>query len=110
LASLAAVLRSEGHEAIILDYNTVETMRSLVDDEIRHDLESIWIDLQGSAREMAIEKLMRIGKQVEKRGDQKADEIAADVIGKCIINDVDFVGFKLWNGDGYERASELPSE
>lgn len=77
LANLASSLISKGYDAMILDYNRI-----------------------GS-----IERLFASGKEeVERKEEEYIKDIAAEVIS---YGRTDFVGFKLWTGDGFKGSVKI---
>jgi hypothetical protein len=104
LASLAAVLRSEGHDCLILDYNTAETMSRVVDEDSRTDLRSLLPRLESGLDAESLVKLTEISRHLEDRSEQVTEDIAREVVSLCRRRSADFVGFKLWSGDGFQAS------
>lgn len=107
LASLAAVLRAAGHACTVWDLNTTDTMARTVDVEARRALTDLWPRLQQAPRPEDLGRLLQLSEQVEQRGQQVADDLAARLVAECRRHRVDFVGFKLWNGDGYDGSLRI---
>jgi hypothetical protein len=107
LASLAAVLRGEGHECVVLDYNTAASIGRLVDAESHATLKQIYPRIQGPPDPEVVQQLQAVARRVEANGVQVADEIAGKLIQRCKRDRLDFVGFKLWNGDGFDASVHM---
>jgi hypothetical protein len=107
LASLAAVLRADGHEAEILDYNTAETASRIVDAESREKLTSLLPCVAEGRAEDCADALVAIAKVLEANGRRAAHEVALGLAARCAREQVDFVGFKLWSGDGFEASVHM---
>ncbi|MBI5482661.1 MAG: cobalamin B12-binding domain-containing protein [Deltaproteobacteria bacterium] len=109
LASLAAVLRAEGHECVVWDLNTAETMARTVPPETRRALGDLLPRLAGAPAPAPadLERLVALSRRVDAQGSPVADDLAARLVDHCRSRRVDFVGFKLWNGDGYEGSLRL---
>ena len=101
LASLAAVLRSEGHECRIYDYNTAELIGQMVDGKSREMLDRLFPKLHSGLSPEALATLLTVSKRIEERGRLVVDRVAAELVGVCRREKIDFVGFKLWSGDGF---------
>lgn len=107
LASLAAVLRTEGHEVTILDYNTAETASRIVDRASRATLTSLLPSVaEGRADEQA-HTLAAVTSALERNARKTADELGRELGARCSRERLDFVGFKLWSGDGFEASVRM---
>jgi radical SAM superfamily enzyme YgiQ (UPF0313 family) len=80
LASLASCLLKRGHDTRIFDYNIPETIKWLYSDS----KEGFGQALKSYARKIA-------------------DEILS-------VQDLDFIGFKLWTGDGFKASTQIATE
>lgn len=108
LASLAGCLLEAGHSVEVLDYGTVEMIRRYVPLKLAARLESVWKGASnGTASPGLFVKLFTAGlfssKAFKRTLSEIADEISKDV-ERC---NADFVGFKLWNGDGFSGSVSL---
>ena len=104
LASLAAQLKTAGHDVKILDYATVSTARRLVPTFIQDRLQRVLgaFDNGTKSRQAlaflelkVLDSALGVVRRIEER--KIAKEIAAEVER----TGADLVGFKLWNGDGF---------
>lgn len=106
LANLAALLVQEGHHTKILDYSTVSSVRRHIPESVQKQLERIWDDVVARAEEgkdagvWANAQLLMIQKYLERVQFAEVDRIAQEVLTAIEKDHVDFVGFKLWSGDG----------
>jgi len=115
LASLAAVLLRDGHEVTILDYGTVAVLDRLMPGRLSLRLVSLF-DMASNSHP-SVAKVIRnlygfftlkatqrhLEKHRKREINRIADELSA-IIGK---RKPDFVGFKLWMGDGFSGAAHL---
>ncbi|MBN1946818.1 MAG: cobalamin-dependent protein [Bradymonadales bacterium] len=107
LASLAAVLRAEGHEVRIFDYNTADLIGRLVDPASSQRLKVLYQKLKAGPDPETMGKLLSISRSLEPAAAQVARDIAAELIRHCRDHRIDFVGFKLWSGDGFEASVQI---
>jgi radical SAM superfamily enzyme YgiQ (UPF0313 family) len=107
LASLAAVLIANGHECEVIDNNTTEVIERLVDPKTRGILSEILPRIKRGEVEGAIPRLIETSAMIEERASQAADEFGDLLAERCLRSRVDFVGFKLWSGDGFEATIRI---
>lgn len=112
LASLAGCLEAEGHNTLIIDYEIVDIIRRLVPDEYREKLGEMYPKL------MSIDdkiynlpkklfygiRLKYIDNKLTQHREKVAYELAEDLINIVKKEKPDFVGFKLWVGDGFDAS------
>lgn len=107
LANLAAVLQEKGHRVRILDFGTIETMRRLYPEEISRRIAPIIKDLselRGQPRPELMRALGEADAALEQHHAQEVQEIAEEVAREVADTEPAFVGFKLWNGDGFSGS------
>jgi radical SAM superfamily enzyme YgiQ (UPF0313 family) len=110
LANLAGALIEAGHEVLVLDYGTVETMRRLVPQVLRQELCKAYDRVKaskqkGRGRLSQLHSLLQIrwlDKKLARHRAQEVNRIAEEIAGIVRKEKPDFVGFKLWNGDGFD--------
>jgi hypothetical protein len=110
LANLAGALVEAGHEALVLDYGTVDTMRRLVLPELRRKLGEVYDRLRsarekrtsGLATAWSLVRLRRLDRQLARHRAREVQRIAEETVSLVENEKPDFVGFKLWNGDGFD--------
>jgi len=111
LANLAGALLEAGHDVRIIDYGTVSTMRRLFPEELSRQVKPL-------AEKMLASPDVAPGPEQMGQIVQLADWLDAyqqaqlQQIGRELIKEVsefqpDFVGFKLWNGDGFSGSVAL---
>lgn len=116
LASLAAYLKPAGHRVQVLDYSTTQTIRRLFTPKMQADLGEIWQSVRtrtaaGQAPRLRdIFRLLLINQRLEKRQRREAQVVAGEIQQKIIEREVDWVGFKLWNGAGFTIPARIAEE
>ena len=108
LAQLAACLQSEGHDVLVIDYNTPELMDRLTSAPTRAALREL-IDLRcgGAWGEKEIERALGIESFVQEERHREYGRMGDDLAALIEREKPDWVGFKLWNGDGYTGSLEM---
>ncbi len=105
LANLAGALVEEGWEAHILDFGTVSTMRRLFPAELTEALRPQAQALMGGGggvlSEEAVRRLQEIDAALTRHQEAQMHAIADEVADRVRRERPDFVGLKLWNGDGF---------
>ena len=115
LASLAGSLINNGHETLIMDFSTTGIIRRLIPKEISDELNEIYEDIvlemrtKGQLSKPTIDKLLFLDKKLEKHKDMQLMEIADEIVEKAKHIGTDFIGFKLWTGDGFEGSVRMAS-
>jgi radical SAM superfamily enzyme YgiQ (UPF0313 family) len=112
LASLAGILIDAGHEAIIIDYNTLDTMDRLVPLIFTGRLDSLYdtLSIEGNGRltrmrqAAALLRLHRLEKRLSGWQRSQVDAMADELSDFVSREKPGFIGFKLWNGDGFEGS------
>lgn len=110
LAILASCLKKNSHNTIILDFNTPETLQKVFEDralsEMKRIAEKIFVEKKRPSL-FDIVKLKKLSNHIEKQKEKIFNGIFEDI---CILvkkNTVDFVGLKLWAGDGFKYSLML---
>ena len=112
LANLAGALLEAGHEARIIDYGTISTMRRLFPEPLSVLVKPLAQELLRdgggsvpSAEQMA--KLQQLAAQLEAHQEAELRRIGHELVAEARQFQPDFVGFKLWNGDGFTGSVVL---
>jgi len=113
LANLAGALLEAGHETFILDYGTTDTMSRLYPRWISCKTRPIYQRLldgnvkvpRASFKEAL--SLKYLNYKLEKNQRKVVSEIADEIVEKTREVRPDFVGFKLWNGDGFTGSISI---
>lgn len=104
LASLAGCLIKNGHKMKILDYGTVETMRLMAPDLIRKWLRKIYgrdKSLWGKVQLFFIENILAIFRI------RFENKIAKNILSIIAIEKINFIGFKLFVGNGFKGSISI---
>ena len=108
LANLAAALLAEGHQVKILDFGTISTMRRLYPPKMTGQVRPVVLGmLQADAGADTSALLRQMGALAEELDAFQACEvnhIAEETAAEVRRLQPDFVGFKLWNGDGFSGS------
>ncbi len=105
LANLAGALAEEGWETRILDFGTVSTMRRLFPRELTEILrpaaQAMMSGGGGAPDEEAVQRLKKLDAALTEHQQAQMHAIADEVAEQVRRERPDFVGLKLWNGDGF---------
>ncbi|MGC9318494.1 MAG: B12-binding domain-containing radical SAM protein [Armatimonadota bacterium] len=104
LANLAGALVEEGWEARILDFGTVSSMRRLFPRELTERLRPEAERLLGGGGPLDDEaraRLHELDAVLQQHQGEQTRAIAEEVTEEVRDSRPDFVGMKLWNGDGF---------
>lgn len=113
LANLAGSLLAAGHRTIILDYGTVDMVTKLYPPDLSRKAQKIYRRLilgNGKKSGVSIKDvagLKYLDYRLNRFRDRAVVEIASDIIGKIEEIQPDFIGFKLWNGDGFSGSVKI---
>jgi len=117
LANMAASLLENNYEVKILDYSTINTIKRLRYPEKESKTvfalgKKIAKELQesGKADIKKIEKLHTIEEKLDSIQNEKRFEIAKEITNIVGEENADFVGLKLWNGDGFKGSLMIAEE
>ncbi len=115
LASLAGSLINNGHQTLIMDFSNVSIIRRLVPDDISQKLSEVYEDIisetrsKGQLSKPVINQLLLLDKELEKHKEAQLIEIADEIVEKAKCISADFIGFKLWTGEGFEGSVKIAS-
>jgi len=104
LASLAGALIAEGHEVRILDHGTVSMVDRLFPPRLRKRVRPLADRMFVEGRKLsALEKCAFIlcGQILDTVQSTRLRTVADEVAAQAAAYRPDFVGLKLWNGDGF---------
>ncbi len=110
LASLAGALKDAGHEALVLDYGTLATLRRLFPEKLSRRVRPLAEKLFVEGRKLSIVEKARFLAAGRKLGAHQAREagvIACEVAEQARTFGADVVGMKLWNGDGFSGSVRI---
>jgi hypothetical protein len=106
LAVLAGTLIEAGHDTRIIDYCTVSTMRRFMPPHLARQVRpqyEAYVAADGD-REKAqepLQRLLELDKALESHRSREIDLIAEELCETARSFGAEFVGFKLWTGDGF---------
>jgi hypothetical protein len=115
LANLAGALLQAGHEVRVFDYSTTDLIRRLIPLEDRRWLAATYDALSQEPRNSldrarAMFHLWRLRKQEKRLAVHQRRELSrifSELSQLIESNKLHFVGFKLWNGDGFAGSIRL---
>lgn len=109
LANLAGSLKREGHEVLILDFGTVNIIRKLYPQPVSEKIRPIYKKISEGGKPTFSDKVKIYYLNVElERYQKKQVEVMARHIDKIAKEfGADFVGLKLWNGDGFSGSISI---
>lgn len=116
LANLAACLLEKGHKTAIYDYATVDSVKYLYPYKYKEDLLNSMGSINKSLKQgrkpdsIEIEKFHSIDKKIEKYKYERIKDIAYELGNDIQKNKIDFVGFKLWTGEGFIGSMIIAKE
>jgi len=111
LANLAGALIEAGNETLILDYGTVDLIRKLYPSSISLKTTPIYRRLLNGdgkrAKLFDLLSLKYLNYKLEKYQEKAVLEIGANLIKTINAFKPEFIGFKLWNGDGFTGSIKI---
>ncbi|MEM4625354.1 MAG: radical SAM protein [Candidatus Pacearchaeota archaeon] len=110
LASLAGSLINNGHDVKIIDYGTIDTIRRLIPAEVTPELEKCYDSFMSKnplSKLYSFFKLERIDRKLQVHQDREVSKLAQELSDIVSIEKADFVGFKLWGGDGFSGTATI---
>ena len=109
LANLAGSLKREGHEVIVLDFGTVETIRNLYPRHISEKIKPIYKKISEGGKPTISDKvkIFYLNFELERYQKKQIREISRYIENMANEFEADFVGLKLWNGDGFSGSISI---
>ena len=110
LANLAGSLIQKGHHTKILDYATVDTIRRLFPHEYSDELSCLTrkiicsLELGFLPQRDDLNGFRELDTKISELQKKKVRQIAREISEYAKAHKVDFVGLKLWSGDGFEGS------
>ncbi|MBS3165392.1 B12-binding domain-containing radical SAM protein [Candidatus Woesearchaeota archaeon] len=107
MANLAGSLLENGHETLIMDFATLDTVRNFYPVKFHAELSSLVENIMSSFRNhrepesSALERLREIEIHVEDFQREKLGVLTRQLMRTVAERKCDFVGFKLWTGEGF---------
>ncbi|MGB9595571.1 MAG: B12-binding domain-containing radical SAM protein, partial [Candidatus Poribacteria bacterium] len=111
LANLAGSLLEEGHQTVIMDFGTADIFKRLVPEEISKELDTIYEEFiskpSNKSKTLPINRLMELDRLLEDHKESELNGIADEIIDKANQIGADFIGFKLWTGEGFSGSVKI---
>ncbi|MBW1802050.1 MAG: cobalamin-dependent protein [Deltaproteobacteria bacterium] len=108
LAQLAACLVDKGHDVRIIDLNTTETMDRLFPEKLRDPVrQMIEAKMQGELSPEDTHRLEELEKRITDHRDAEFGRMGEELALDLRSGGVTWVGFKLWNGDGFSGSNKM---
>jgi hypothetical protein len=113
LANLAGSLLAAGHRTLILDYCTVSTVERMVPQELREALAVAFQVLMkdmtttGNPGKETVTLLAELDAKLQRHKEGEFIRIAEEITNKIEEVKADFIGFKLWTGDGFYGSEKI---
>ncbi len=108
LASLAGTLLAAGHRVKVLDFNTVSVMGRLVPRTRTESLSELLPALARGPTQEELARLLQINAELEMDLTILAESLLEQLCAEVDSVGADFVGFKLWSGDGFSASVSMP--
>lgn len=116
LALLAAVLKNSGHHVQVMDLCTTNTIRMLFPPKQQRKLAAVFGNIQSRLEQNKKPKAVDIGRlwllsrELGRLEGRVALSFAADLGRTIKEREVDWIGFKLWNGAGFTMPAVIVNE
>ncbi|MDQ1328047.1 MAG: Radical protein, partial [Candidatus Poribacteria bacterium] len=116
LANLAGSLLAEGHETCIMDFNSVDIIRKMIPDNISRELNVVYQDsiadvkTKPHSEKTLLDHLLKLDHELDDHKHLELLKIANEIAHKATIMGADFIGFKLWTGEGFEGSVKIATE
>jgi radical SAM superfamily enzyme YgiQ (UPF0313 family) len=113
LANLSGSLIQKGHQTTILDYATVDTIKRLFPHEYGDELSYLTrriiasLELGLPPEEEDLRAFRELDTQIDELQKKKVQQIAREISEYAKAYEADFVGLKLWSGDGFEGSISI---
>jgi len=113
LANLAGALLRAGHETLILDYGTVENLRRTMPKEISSQAKRVFASMASKLKageglgEEERRSVARLESELAEAGKRRCAEVCEELYREIERFKPHFLGFKLWNGDGFSGSIKI---
>lgn len=108
LANLAGALIKSNHQVLIMDYNIVEIVNRLITQDNRSDLVKLLPLLKTSNNDYGLlNDLKEVTDRIEANREKELLKIYKEIEIQIVQRKVNFVGFKLWMGDGFTDSIKI---
>ena len=116
LANLAGSLIAKGHKTIILDYATVDIVEKLFPYEYKDQIENVIKRIMANLKQKLspeskdLDIFHKLDYEINQLQRKKVKEIAIEICSLVKKHNIDFVGMKLWMGDGFEGSITIAKQ
>ncbi len=116
LANLAGSLINKGHKTVILDYATVNTIKKLFPREYSNELSYLTrkivcsLELGLPPEKNDVREFQDLDRRINELQKEKVKQIAREISQYAKAYKADFVGLKLWSGDGFAGSIAIAQE
>ncbi len=108
LASLAAASMQTGCEIEVMDYGSLEIIKYVQDNNIFSKLKEIYDKkMSNEFGEAEINELRKLEIIIDQKRESFENNLIKKISEKISKKNISFLGFKLWNGDGYTGAIRI---
>ena len=113
LANLASCLIREEHQTVIFDYSTVNIIKELFPQHLREKWKRIMSLIREELKEHkdinsdTVIYLGELEKEIEEHKNNYIKKTAYELANYIKQNKIDFIGFKLWAGEGFLGSIKL---
>ncbi len=113
MASLAGSLLEAGHEVMIKDFATVNTIRDFYPLRYHEELNQLIVGITTALNQHEtpasedIERLREIESHIEAFQESQLGGITKRLIRSIELRRCDFIGFKLWTGEGFVGSVKM---
>jgi hypothetical protein len=116
LANLAGSLLEEGHETLIKDFSSVDIIERMIPDSVSRELSLVHQDSIADAKtkpqsgKTSLDRLLKLDNELVDHNHFELLKIANEIVDEATTMGADFIGFKLWTGDGFEGSVKIATE
>jgi anaerobic magnesium-protoporphyrin IX monomethyl ester cyclase len=105
-----------GNETVILDYGTVQNIRRMMPEEVSAEARRIFASVASkletgrSLDEDDVGAVAQFDRRLHNIGESHSERVAEEICDEIGLRRPGFVGFKLWNGDGFWGSIRIANE
>jgi len=116
LANLAGSLLEEGHKTYIMDFSSVDIIRRMIPDDISKELSIIYEESMADSKaksqftKNSLGHLLKLDQELDGHKQLELLKITNEIFDKATHIGADFIGFKLWTGEGFEGSVKIAKE
>jgi len=111
LANLAGSLLEEGHQTIIMDFGIADIFKRMIPEEINKELNAIYEEFMAKpmdkSKPLPVDRLLELDRLLDDHKEVELKKIADEITEKANQIGADFIGFKLWTGEGFSGSVKI---